>query len=124
MGVGMKKGSALTLFVVMMLLHTNTCRAVTSPLRKSNTTTIINGCSGNLQKCLIGDVDSEELLLDSETSSSPVLLDLGKFSALNSNKPKKPAVPCGYGMQYATCLITQKNKVRKQQHCGFYTRRC
>lgn len=94
MGVGMKRGSALTLFVVMMLLHTKTCRAATSPLRKSNTTTIINGCSGNLQKCLIGDVDSE-LLLDLETSSSLVLLNVGKFLALNTNEPKKPAVPCG-----------------------------
>lgn len=91
----MKRGSALTLFVVMMLLHTKTCRAATSPLRKSNTTTIINGCSGNLQKCLIGDVDSEELLLDLETSSSLVLLNVGKFLALNTNEPKKPAVPCG-----------------------------
>ena len=122
MGVGMKRGSALTLFVVMMLLHTKTCRAATSPLRKSNTTTIINGCSGNLQKCLIGDVDSE-LLLDLETSSSLVLLNVGKFLALNTNEPKKPAVPCGNGRQYRTCF-TQKNKVRKQQHCGIYTRRC
>ena len=116
----MKKDSALILFVVMMLLHMNTGRAANSLLKKSNTTTITNECSGNLQKCLTGDVYSEELLMEYlETSNN-----LGKFLSLNSNKPRKPALSCGNGKQYRSCPSPQKNKFRSPQHCNFFTRRC
>ena len=97
MGMEVKKGPALALIFLAMILHTNTSigrATATLVMMRSNRSN--GGCKGRLEECLIGDMDLDEelLIMDSEISRRMVyvillFVGLGYFLLVEeSPKPK------------------------------------
>lgn len=106
MGMEVKKGPALALIFLAMILHTNTSigrAAATLVMMRSNRSN--GGCKGRLEECLIGDMDLDEelLIMDSEISRRMVL-NFGNVVTEGTNKATQKAVACLPGKPYKNCL--------------------
>lgn len=125
MGMEVKKGPALALIFLAMILHTNTSigrATATLVMMRSNRSN--GGCKGRLEECLIGDMDLDEelLIMDSEISRRMVL-NFGNAVTEGTNKATQKAVACLPGKPYKNCLPPRNHKP-PHENCGTYKREC
>lgn len=106
------------IMVVAMLVATNICRAATG---KSNYPAD-HGCHNRSEKCLIGDMESDEFSMDSDTGRRLLLVNIGGAVTAGTRNPNQPATPCG-DPRYKKCL-PNPNKPRGGPNCGMFNREC
>ncbi|XVF58450.1 hypothetical protein PTKIN_Ptkin07bG0067800 [Pterospermum kingtungense] len=109
---------ALAVMITMIPLKPNCGRAAV--LVKTYTT---YHCNGLLNGCLIADDLESELEFFMDSNVIRILGDgKGGPNTGGTGNPKQPWQNGCEGLSYAQCIA--KNKKKKQQNCGTYTRVC
>ena len=121
MGIKVRRGPSLaSIFILMILLHANTCRATSST--KNNPSN--SSCDGDQDDCLIGDINLEEEFMMASETSRRLLLNIAKAVTKGTSNPKAAAVSCRYGQRYGGCLPKPNQNGKPKGHCNIYNRNC
>ena len=121
MGIKVRRGPSLaSIFILMLLLHTNICRATST----TNNNTGYNSCNGDQDGCLIGDINLEEEFMMASETSRRLLLNIAKAVTKGTSNPKAAAVSCPYGKRYGGCLPKPNQNGKPKGHCNIYNRNC
>lgn len=107
------------IMVMAMLVATNICRAAATG--KSNYPAD-HRCHNRSGKCLIGDMESDEFSMDSETGRRLLQVNIGAAVTAGTGDANQPATPCG-NPRYKKCL-PNSNKPNGGPNCGIFNREC